>query len=162
MKRFIAVVSAVSCMLLAGALIAQPPEGGRGRGGRGMRGGGQAGRVGQVLKDLDLKPEQQTKIDEITKKMREEMDKVRADSGITTGTQMRDMDPEKRRALFEKMSDVSKKSMEEISAVLTPEQKTKFEEKMKEMPAFGRRGRGQRGQEGQAPPEQKAPEQKTE
>ena len=169
MKRFTAVVSTVSCMLLAGSLVAQPPEGGRGQGpggpggGRGMRGAGQAMRAVQVLKDMDLKPEQKTKIEDIAKKMRDDSIKLREESGMTSGTRFNEMDAEKRKAMMEKMVELNKKAVDEINAQLTPEQKTQLETKIKEMPAFGRRGAAQPGEEKKEEPKQeKAPEQKTE
>jgi Spy/CpxP family protein refolding chaperone len=162
MKRFIAVASTVSCMLLAGALVAQPAEGGRGQGpgGRGgMRGGG-AARAAQILKDMNVKPEVLTKVEEIAKKSRDEMTKLREDSGMTSATRGSQMDPEKRKVMMEKMTEINKKSMDEINALLSPEEKTKLEEKLKEAPAFGgRRGAGQPGEPAKDEPKKEEPKQ---
>jgi Spy/CpxP family protein refolding chaperone len=144
---------------------AAPGPGGPGARG-GMRGGGRGGSaVVRAAKALDLTEEQKTKLDAIEKKAMEKMQEIRKESGQTTES-MRSATPEERRASMEKlrpkMDEANKQVKSEIEGILTPEQKTKLEEKIKEMQSQGpgAGGRGGRGPDAGAAPAAKAPEAK--
>lgn len=124
------------------------PGGGGGprqRGGGGGRSGADRGaeRLQRLETALSLTPEQSEKIKAIFEAQRPAMDAIRNDNSLSR---------EDRRA---KMQELRKTSEPEIEAVLTPEQKTKWEELRSQManrPGGGGPGGGNGGGNQPAPP----------
>lgn len=96
----------------------QPPA----QGGMGMGRGGMMGQM--LLKDITLTADQQTKVDAIQAKYREQMQAARAE--------MQGGDRDAARA---KMRDLMSKESDEIKAVLTDDQKKQFDANVKDMEA---------------------------
>lgn len=124
------------------------PGGGGGgprqRGGGGGRGGADRGadRLQRMATALSLTPEQSEKIKAIMEAQRPAMDAIRNDNTLSR---------EDRRA---KMQELRKTSEPEIQAILTPEQKTKWEELRSQManrPGGGGPGGGGNGGGGNQP-----------
>jgi len=142
-----------------------PPfdRGGPGRRGHGPRGPGGPGMLGlAALRELNLTDDQKQQIQKITeanfestKTQREELRQLmqkRFQGTLTAGEQAR------AKTLHEQMQTSMKDTESKIAAILTPEQKAKLEELMKERKAnhdgFGRRGgfRKERGERNQSTP----------
>ena len=142
-----------------------PPfgRGGPGRRGHGPRGPGGPGMLGlAALRELNLTDDQKQQIQKITeanfestKTQREELRQLmqkRFQGTLTAEEQAR------AKTLHEQMQASMKDTESKIAAILTPEQKAKLEELMKERKAnhdgFGRRGgfRKERGQRNQSTP----------
>lgn len=112
MKKFTVLVLTLASLIVGGvALQAQNAEGGK-RGGPGGPGGRMdpAARLEQMAQALNLTAEQKTKLKAIFEEQQKEMEAIPADQ---------------RR---EKMREVMMKYREKIAAVLTAEQKEKFEQ----------------------------------
>jgi len=105
----------------------------------GMRGGGQ-NQVEMLTKQLDLTPDQVTKVKAIDDDSMKQSMAVRSDDSVAA--------PDKRA----KMMDIRKASQDKIRAVLTDEQKTKYDAMLEQMKA--RRGGGGQGAAPAAPPQQ--------
>ena len=142
-----------------------PPfgRGGPGRRGHGPRGPGGPGMLGlAALRELNLTDDQKQQIQKITeanfestKTQREELRQLmqkRFQGTLTAEEQAR------AKTLHEQMQTSMKDTESKIAAILTPEQKAKLEELMKERKAnhdgFGRRGgfRKERGERNQSTP----------
>ena len=142
-----------------------PPfgRGGPGRRGHGPRGPGGPGMLGlAALRELNLTDDQKQQIQKITeanfestKTQREELRQLmqkRFQGTLTAEEQAR------AKTLHEQMQTSMKDTESKIAAILTPEQKAKLEELMKERKAnhdgFGRRDgfRKERGQRNQSTP----------
>ena len=142
-----------------------PPfgRGGPGRRGHGPRGPGGPGMLGlAALRELNLTDDQKQQIQKIreanfasTKPQREELRQLmqkRFQGTLTAEEQAR------AKTLHEQMQTSMKDTESKIAAILTPEQKAKLEELMKERKAnhdgFGRRGgfRKERGERNQSTP----------
>ena len=142
-----------------------PPfgRGGPGRRGHGPRGPGGPGMLGlAALRELNLTDDQKQQIQKITeanfestKTQREELRQLmqkRFQGTLTAEEQAR------AKTLHEQMQTSMKDTESKIAAILTPEQKAKLEELMKERKAnhdgFGRRGgfRKERGEGNQSTP----------
>lgn len=116
---------------------------GGGRGGR--MGGGRGGAMFQAALDLtDLTAEQKDKINALKKTNDDAMKEAR--EKMQSGGQPSD---EERTAMREKMMSAQKDNKEKIEAILTADQKTKFEEALAKQPQGGRWG-GSRGTSGTA------------
>ena len=132
-----AVFNRVSLMLaltavLAGLAVAAPQGGGQRRGGKG---GANMG-VMRLVNQLNLTDEQKTKVmaiaakyAESTKTQREEMMKLQRDK--KQGTASADAD-DKLKALRKELNQANKAMRDEITPILTAEQRTQLETLMKE------------------------------
>jgi protein CpxP len=103
---------------------------------QGPRGGGRGNQVEMLTKRLDLTPDQVTQVKAIDDDTMKQSQAVRGDSTL---------DQDARRA---KMMDIRKASQDKIRAVLTDDQKTKYDAMLAEMRS--RQGGGGGG--GAAPP----------
>lgn len=116
MKKLPLILAAA--LLMAGTSVAtaqdQPPMRQQGRGGNMM---------GMLLQGITLTADQQTKVDSISAKYREQMMAMRQDQSIDQDTRR-----SKSRELMTKQSD-------EIKALLTDEQKKVFEKNLADMEA---------------------------
>lgn len=106
-------------------------RGERAGGMRRMAGAGIAGAKVAALKQMELTDEQKTKLETIDKTwsegwraVQDDMRKLRETTG-TTGT------VESREALAKRLTELNDKINADVDAMLTPEQKTKLEEHMK-------------------------------
>jgi Spy/CpxP family protein refolding chaperone len=129
--------------LLSFASNAMAQEQGQG-GGQGQgQGGGRGGRGGfspeaqldRMSKELNLTDDQKTKIKPILEDGRKQMEALRDDTASSRDDKIA------------KMQEIRKGQDEKIKAVLTDEQKKKFDEMRKQGPG-GRRGEGHEGHEG--------------
>ena len=121
---------------------------------QGMRPGrNAASRMLREAQKLTLTDDQKTKLEDISKKMGEDMAKLRPhpQAGATSGTVAAPPPAPPSEEPRKAMEEMNKKYTVEIQSVLTPEQKTQIEAKMKEAPTGGGRDRGPR-QGGEAPP----------
>lgn len=112
---------------------ADAPEGKRGHGK-----GAMGAKLDEALGKLDLTADQKTKIDAAKAKL-QEFRQAHADE---LKAAQEETDPEKKRAAFKGMMEKMKEMMDGIRAVLTDEQKKKFEELM---PARHGKGHGKAG-----------------
>lgn len=111
---------------------ADAPEG---KGGKGKGMPGQ--RMNEALEKLNLTEEQKTKIEACKAKMHEYMQAHAEEFKAAR----EETDPEKKRAVFQGMMQKMQEFREEIRALLSDEQKKKFDELM---PARHGEGKGQR------------------
>lgn len=140
MNKIKAVLMAAVLMVSAYAAAQTPPGPGQGGQERG-RGGQQMQQAMEkihlaILKELDLSEEQKSKIVELTKARDEAIKNLRTE--IEAGNVSREEARPKQQAITEKFR-------KEFIAVLTPEQKAKYEARMKEEMAKLRERMGQRG-----------------
>jgi Spy/CpxP family protein refolding chaperone len=144
MKVFsIKALSLAMCMAVAAVAAAQnaaPAAAPDARPRMGGRFGGMNSKASLAKQLTGLTDDQKKKIDEIDKKFQDEIKSVRDES-----QKMRDSGtsatPEQRQALRDKFMEISKKAGDAVDAVLTAEQKTELENKVKEAAA----NRGPRG-----------------
>ena len=134
-----AVLALCATMLYVAPMMAQdtgspPPAAGQMRGGPGGRGD----RVEMLTKKLNLTPDQVTQVKAIDADTRTQMGAVRSDTSLSQTD---------RRS---KMMDIGKASNDKIRAILTDDQKTKFDALQAEMRAKAQERRQQGG--GDAPP----------
>ena len=113
-----------AALLVAGSTVAaaqdQPPAG--------RQGGGRPDPMVALMKDITLSPEQQTKVDSITKKYADLRTAMMADASL---------DQAARRA---KGQENRTKQSEEVKAILTDEQKKVFEKNQADMAARMQQG----------------------
>lgn len=142
-----------------------PGRMGRGEGRGSRRGPGPGGGFGPgVMRELNLTDDQRKQVRSIieqtftgNKAVREELQQLAEKRRLDTLTAE---DQARARTLHEQMQASMKETETKLAAILTPEQKAKAEELIKERKAnfapFGGRPRGLRGQPGQGnPPPQK-------
>ncbi|MBI5684240.1 MAG: Spy/CpxP family protein refolding chaperone [Verrucomicrobia bacterium] len=134
MKRTILkTLTLIAALCVAAPMIATAADAPEGKQGRGK--GAMAGKLDEVLGKLDLTAEQKTKVDAAKAKLGEYMkshaEELKAAREAT--------EPEKRREALKGMMGQMKQTRDEIRAVLTDEQKKKFDELM---PAYQGKGRG--------------------
>jgi Spy/CpxP family protein refolding chaperone len=129
--------------------------GDRGRGGRGGSGGGFMGRMlggdpGQLAEQLELNEEQRQQLQQT---MRETMGGIREQMQAVRGD---------RQAMGQLFAEIREKVQAQIGEILTPEQRSKWEEIRQSAEAQrGARGeRGQRGREGRRGRGQQSPEER--
>lgn len=133
-----AVLALCATTLYVAPMMAQdeapPPPAGHARGGPGERGD----RVAMLTKKLNLTPDQVTQVKAIDADTRTQMGAVRSDTSLSQ--------PDRR----SKMMDIGKASNDKIRAILTDDQKTKFDAMQAEMKAKMQERRQQGG--GDTPP----------
>ena len=115
-KLQLAVVAAMLVVSTAAVAQAQPPAGGG-------QGGGRGNQMQAMMQGITLTAEQQTKMDEITKKYADLRAAMMADASL---------DQDARRA---KGMENRTKQMEEVKAILTDEQKKVLEKNQADMQA---------------------------
>jgi len=144
-KVLMGFVATVAVLGMATSVMAQnagPKNGGQGGGkagaGQGQRQGGgmmMRGKIqAEVLKKLNLTAAQKTKWENVSKQMRAEMDKIRAESEKSG----KRPDRQEMMAKFKGYND-------KLMAILTPKQKTDYEKFMKEAMEKARKERGGQG-----------------
>jgi Spy/CpxP family protein refolding chaperone len=157
MTKHILTVAAAALLAIPTFIIAQDappagdkpaPDGGRGgRGGRGGFGGTPEERVKRMTEQLGLTTEQQTKIKDLLTK-HAEANKALREKGF------QNLSEEERTKFRETM----KTQQDEVTAVLTPEQKEKAEKAR--AARGGRGGRGGGAPDGDKKPDEKKPDDK--
>jgi Spy/CpxP family protein refolding chaperone len=129
----------IRATLLGVALVMGFATGAHAQGGGGGGGGGQGrgGGIQALLTGIDLTDAQKTQLKTITDKyapqmqeLRTKMQEARAGGGQVDSVTMA------------KSRELNGKQRDEVRAILTPEQQTKFDENVKNMPAGGRRPPG--------------------
>lgn len=124
-----AMLSSVSCLAVAPAVMAQGPGGRRPRGGGPMNGERQ---VEMMKERLNLSAEQEEKIKAIFEERGEKMAKARDESG------------DDRSAMRETMGKIFRETDEKVIAVLNDEQKEEYKKMQEEMRERMRQRGGQR------------------
>jgi hypothetical protein len=127
MRKLAMVALAVLCM--GGTASVAAAQGGMGGGGRGPR-MSQIDRVLQNPTAITLTADQQTKVDSLKAAMTEEQGKAREAAG------------EDRQAMMQAMAPITKKYMDAVRALLTPDQQKTWDENLAAQPQRGRRGGG--------------------
>ena len=126
MRKLAMVALAVMCM--GGTASVAAAQGGMG-GGRGPR-MSMIDRVLQQPTAITLTADQQKKVDSLKSAMTDEQRAARESAG------------DDRQAMFGKMQEINKKYMDQVRALLTPDQQKTFDENVAAMPQRGRRGGG--------------------
>lgn len=127
MRKLAMVALAVLCM--GGTASVAAAQGGMGGGGRGPR----MSQIDRVLSQptaITLTADQQKTVDSLKSAMTEEQGKARE---AANGD---------RQAMMEAMAPITKKYMDAVRAVLTPDQQKTFDENVAAAPQRGRRGGG--------------------
>jgi Skp family chaperone for outer membrane proteins len=103
----------VTAMFLGITTVAQAQDQGR---------GGRPNMAAMMLKDITLSPTQQSKVDSINAKYRDQMTALRNEGGD-------------RETMMQKRRDLMEKQRDEIKAVLTDDQKKVFDKNVEDMRA---------------------------
>jgi hypothetical protein len=128
MRKLAMVALAVLCMG-GTASVAAAQGGGMGGGARGPR-MSQIDRVLQNPTAITLTADQQKKVDSLKAAMTEEQSKAREAAG------------DDRMAMMQAMAPITKKYMDAVRALLTPDQQKTWDENVAAQPQRGRRGGG--------------------
>ena len=144
-KRFMTALLILAIAALCSiAMYAQQPEQNPGQGGEhhGQSMMTSQGQLDRLTKELNLTKDQQDKIKPILDDQMKQAQALRSDTSLSQQDRM------------SKMRDIHKSSTEQIRAVLTPDQQTKYDELQKKMMERGA-GRGPGGQQPPPTPPQK-------
>jgi periplasmic protein CpxP/Spy len=141
--------------ILAAITLTVLPANAKGPGGPGGH-GDRKGRMMEMMKDLNLTPEQQKKMKEVNEQKhavmqekRKAMQAAREDLHNTLKGTASDDEAKKKFEVLEKAQDEFARARFDhvlaVRGILTPEQRTKFHDKMKDK--MGRHGRGMHGED---------------